>query len=67
MQRSRRKAGESPYLAFERNRVSRLLHLSDAAFTRCDVLKWEDQVAMFDLALSSFGSVDVVVRGPNPQ
>ena len=31
-------------------------------FARCDVLKWEDQVALFDLALSSFGSVDIVVR-----
>ncbi|KZV62661.1 NAD(P)-binding protein [Peniophora sp. CONT] len=32
----------------------------NAAFTRCDVLNWDNQVALFDLALSSFGSVDIV-------
>ncbi|VDB86849.1 unnamed protein product [Peniophora sp. CBMAI 1063] len=32
----------------------------DAVFSRCDVLNWENQVALFDLAISSFGSVDIV-------
>lgn len=34
---------------------------SDAAFIRCDVTSWDDQVSMFERALSRYGSVDVVV------
>ncbi|EIM84945.1 NAD-P-binding protein [Stereum hirsutum FP-91666 SS1] len=33
----------------------------DAVFIRCDVTSWDDQVSMFELALSRYGSVDVVV------
>ncbi|KAJ6468181.1 NAD(P)-binding protein [Mycena vulgaris] len=33
----------------------------DAIYVQCDVLKWEDQIALFESAVSHFGSVDVVV------
>ncbi|KZT43599.1 NAD(P)-binding protein [Sistotremastrum suecicum HHB10207 ss-3] len=33
----------------------------DAVFHRCDVTKWDDQVALFELAISKFGKVNVVV------
>jgi NAD(P)-dependent dehydrogenase (short-subunit alcohol dehydrogenase family) len=37
------------------------LSSSEAVSLKCDVTIWEDQVAMFELAMSRFGSVDVVV------
>jgi NAD(P)-dependent dehydrogenase (short-subunit alcohol dehydrogenase family) len=33
----------------------------EAIFSYCDVVSWEDQVATFELAISTFGAVDVVV------
>lgn len=33
----------------------------NAAFLRTDVLNWDNQVSLFELALKKFGSVDVVV------
>ncbi|KAI0032013.1 hypothetical protein K488DRAFT_78742 [Vararia minispora EC-137] len=33
----------------------------EAAFILCDVLNWDDQVALFDCAIERFGSVDIVV------
>ncbi|KAI0061335.1 NAD(P)-binding protein [Artomyces pyxidatus] len=33
----------------------------DAASIRCDVLNWDEQVALFELALSRYGSVDIVI------
>ena|SRR6267378_4438999 len=42
-----------------------LLHRK-ASFIGCNVLKWEDQVALFDLAISDFGTVDVVVGNNYP-
>ena len=33
----------------------------EAIFTRCDVCVWEDQLAMFEEAISTFGAVDIVV------
>lgn len=32
-----------------------------ACWKRCDVSKWEDQVALFELAMKKFGGVDIVV------
>jgi len=32
-----------------------------AVAQRCDVTVWEDQVALFDLAMETYGSVDVVI------
>ncbi|RDB25508.1 5'-hydroxyaverantin dehydrogenase [Hypsizygus marmoreus] len=32
-----------------------------AVFSKCDVTVWEDQVTLFELAIKTFGSVDVVV------
>jgi hypothetical protein len=32
-----------------------------ASFIGCNVVKWEDQVALFDLAIAQFGAVDIVV------
>jgi len=32
-----------------------------ASFTRCNVVKWEDQVALFELAMAKFGAVDIVI------
>lgn len=34
---------------------------SAAVSLKCDVRNWEDQVALFDYAISTFGSIDVVV------
>ncbi|KAI0303534.1 hypothetical protein B0F90DRAFT_1809708 [Multifurca ochricompacta] len=33
----------------------------EASFIKCDVVKWDDQVALFDLAISQFGAVDIVI------
>ncbi|KAF9067718.1 hypothetical protein BDP27DRAFT_1328291 [Rhodocollybia butyracea] len=33
----------------------------EAACIRCDVTIWEDQLGLFDLAIRTFGSVDIVV------
>lgn len=33
-----------------------------AVFVKCDVLSWEDQLSMFETAISKYGSVDIVVR-----
>lgn len=38
---------------------------SQGAYQRCDVLNWDDQVALFELAVSRFGSVDIVVSSSN--
>jgi hypothetical protein len=35
---------------------------SKAIYQKCNVTVWEDQVALFELAMSTYGSVDVVVR-----
>lgn len=32
-----------------------------ASFIRCNVVKWEDQVALFELAIAEFGAVDIVI------
>ncbi|KAF9452759.1 NAD(P)-binding protein [Macrolepiota fuliginosa MF-IS2] len=32
-----------------------------AVFVKCDVLSWDEQTAVFDTAISKYGSVDVVV------
>ncbi|KAH9055930.1 NAD(P)-binding protein [Lactarius vividus] len=32
-----------------------------ASFIKCNVVKWEDQVALFDLAVAQFGAVDIVI------
>lgn len=29
---------------------------------KCDVTDWDNQVALFELGISTFGAVDVVVR-----
>lgn len=31
------------------------------SFIGCNVVKWEDQVALFDLAIAEFGAVDIVI------
>ena len=36
-------------------------HGREAAFIKCDVTKWDEQVALFELAIERFGSVDIVV------
>jgi len=33
-----------------------------AIFVRCDVTVWDDQVSMFETAISKYGSVDIVVN-----
>ncbi|KAH9955629.1 hypothetical protein BC827DRAFT_1261991 [Russula dissimulans] len=33
----------------------------EVAFIKCDVTKWEEQVAVFELAIARFGTVDVVI------
>lgn len=35
-----------------------------ACWKRCDVTNWEDQVALFELAMTRFGGVDIVVSAP---
>ena len=32
-----------------------------ACWKRCDVTSWEDQVALFEYAVTKFGGVDIVV------
>jgi len=32
-----------------------------ACWTRCDVARWDDQVALFESAMTKFGGVDIVV------
>ncbi|KAF8637310.1 hypothetical protein AX16_010839 [Volvariella volvacea WC 439] len=34
---------------------------AQAVFQKCNVVQWEDQVALFDLAISTFGVVDIVI------
>ncbi|KAJ7840393.1 hypothetical protein B0H14DRAFT_3696407 [Mycena olivaceomarginata] len=34
----------------------------NAIYVQCNVLQWEDQITLFESAVSHFGSVDVVVR-----
>jgi len=33
-----------------------------ATFVKCDTTVWEDQVSMFETAISTYGSVDIVVN-----
>ena len=35
---------------------------SRAVSCKCDVTVWDDQVALFELAMKTYGTVDVVVR-----
>lgn len=37
-----------------------------ACWKRCNVTSWDDQVALFELAMSRFGGVDIVVSVPCP-
>jgi len=32
-----------------------------ACWRRCDVTSWQDQVALFELAMTRFGGIDIVV------
>lgn len=42
-------------------------HVSRKAVSlKCNVTIWEDQVALFELAMSQYGAVDVVVRTTYP-
>ncbi|KAF9642105.1 hypothetical protein BDM02DRAFT_3273588 [Thelephora ganbajun] len=34
-----------------------------AYWKRCDVTSWEDQVALFECAMTRFGGVDIVIAG----
>lgn len=36
-----------------------------ACWRRCDVTIWEDQVALYEFAMSTFGGVDIVVSAPS--
>lgn len=38
-----------------------LIRTSQAVAVKCDVTSWDDQVAMFDVAVKAFGGVNVVV------
>jgi NAD(P)-dependent dehydrogenase (short-subunit alcohol dehydrogenase family) len=35
----------------------------EACWKRCDVINWEEQVALFEYAVTKFGGVDIVVSG----
>ena len=35
---------------------------SKAIYQKCNVTVWDEQVELFELAMSTYGSVDVVVR-----
>jgi NAD(P)-dependent dehydrogenase (short-subunit alcohol dehydrogenase family) len=43
------------------------LSSSQAVYLKCDVMNWDDQVAMFDLAMSRFHAVDIVVSLAPPK
>jgi len=34
---------------------------SEAVCMKCDVLKWDDQVSLFELAIEKYDAVDIVV------
>ena len=34
----------------------------EAVFVKCNVVNWDDQVALFELAFERYGVVDIVVR-----
>ena len=36
-----------------------------ACWRRCDVARWDDQVALFEFAMTKFGGVDIVVSLPS--
>ena len=38
------------------------LSSSRAIYHKCNVAAWDEQVELFELAMSTYGSVDVVVR-----
>jgi hypothetical protein len=42
--------------------ITRRLRHRSAAFLRTDLGNWDDQVALFELAIAKFNSVDIVVR-----
>ncbi|KAJ7359486.1 hypothetical protein DFH08DRAFT_686304 [Mycena albidolilacea] len=44
----------------QKPRGQNLCH-SDAIYVQCNVLHWDDQVALFEQAVSQYGSVDVVI------
>ena len=37
----------------------------EAASIKCNVLSWDDQLSLFELAFERYGAVDVVVRTPS--
>ncbi len=39
-----------------------LLTRREAVSIKCNVVNWDDQVALFELAFERYGAVDVVVR-----
>ncbi|KAJ7141916.1 hypothetical protein C8R43DRAFT_1071539 [Mycena crocata] len=41
--------------------VEEIRALGSATHVQCNVLRWDDQVALFESAVSQFGSVDVVI------
>jgi hypothetical protein len=50
--------------------IAELLSLSlsyyrEAASTKCNVVNWDDQVSLFELAFDRYGAVDVVVCMPS--
>lgn len=57
--RSSRTAGTFHYLTCT---LRVMQSTSNAIYQKCNVTVWEDQVALFELAISTYGSVDVVVR-----
>jgi NAD(P)-dependent dehydrogenase (short-subunit alcohol dehydrogenase family) len=38
-----------------------------ACWKRCDVTSWEDQVTLFEFAMTKFGGVDIVVSDSYPE
>jgi len=36
-------------------------HTRKAVATKCDVLSWDDQLSLFELAFEKYGAVDIVV------
>jgi hypothetical protein len=51
-----------PDVTISRLRLPLLVHLRKAVATKCNVVSWDDQLSLFELAFEKYGAVDIVVR-----
>ena len=49
-------------VTISRLRLSLPVHRRKAVATKCNVVSWDDQLSLFELAFEKYGAVDIVVR-----